>query len=46
MSPTQLAPVVGRLLSDPRWRERATVWQNEFARLGGVTQAASWMSQL
>jgi MGT family glycosyltransferase len=46
LSPTQLAPVVGRLLSDPRWRERATVWQNEFARLGGVTQAARWMSKL
>lgn len=42
----ELLPVVGRLLKDPRWREHATAWQNEFARLGGVAQAARWMSQL
>lgn len=46
LSSTQLVPVIGRLLSDPQWRERATVWQNEFARLGGVAQAARWMSHL
>lgn len=42
----QLVPAVGRLLSDAQWRERASHWQNEFARLGGVSQAARWMSRL
>ncbi len=45
-SASAVLPAVGRLLGDPRWRERATAWQNEFARLGGVPRAADWMSQL
>lgn len=44
-SPNQLAAAVGRLLSDAQWRQRAGHWQNEFAHLGGVPQAARWMSQ-
>ena len=42
----RLALAVNQLLDDPQWRARAGHWRDEFARLGGVDQAAHWLSQL